>query len=101
MTSDQSNAANKDSRKLTPQARNSRSCRANRHQRIGADARQYGPDGPAVAETATQPTIETPYGRAPLSFADIVQKVTPAVSINVKSDAKEARGTRCLRVDRS
>jgi len=45
----------------------------------------------AAAETATQPTIETPYGRAPLSFADIVQKVTPAVvSINVKSDAKVA-----------
>ena len=45
----------------------------------------------AAAETATQLTIETPYGRAPLSFADIVQKVTPAVvSINVKSDAKVA-----------
>ena len=46
----------------------------------------------AAAETATtQPTIETPYGRAPLSFADTVQKVTPAVvSINVKSDAKVA-----------
>ena len=45
----------------------------------------------AAAETTTQPTIDTPYGRAPLSFADIVQKVTPAVvSINVKSDAKVA-----------
>ena len=45
----------------------------------------------AAAETATQPTIERPYGRAPLSFADIVQKVTPAVvSINVKSDVKVA-----------
>jgi len=45
----------------------------------------------AAAETGTQPTIETPYGRAPMSFADIVQKVTPAVvSINVKSDAKVA-----------
>ena len=45
----------------------------------------------AAAQTAAQPTIETPYGRAPLSFADIVQKVTPAVvSINVKSDAKVA-----------
>jgi len=45
----------------------------------------------AAAETATQLTIETPYGRAPLSFADIAQKVTPAVvSINVKSDAKVA-----------
>ena len=45
----------------------------------------------AVAETATQPTIGTPYGRGPLSFADIAQKVTPAVvSINVKSDTKVA-----------
>src|SRR5262245_39918447 len=45
----------------------------------------------AAAQTAAQPTIETSYGRAPLSFADIVQKVTPAVvSINVKSDAKVA-----------
>jgi len=51
----------------------------------------------AVAETATQQstaapqTIETPYGRAPLTFADLVQKVSPAVvSINVKSDVKVA-----------
>jgi serine protease Do len=44
----------------------------------------------AVAET-TQPTIDTPYGPAPLSFADLVQKVSPAVvSINVKSDVKVA-----------
>jgi serine protease Do len=41
----------------------------------------------AAAETSQ--TIETPYGRAPLTFADIVQRVTPAVvSINVKGDAK-------------
>jgi serine protease Do len=41
----------------------------------------------------TQPaqTVQTPYGVAPLSFADLVQKVSPAVvSINVKSDAKVA-----------
>jgi serine protease Do len=45
----------------------------------------------AVAETATQPTIETPYGRAPMSFADLVAKVSPAVvSINVKGDMKVA-----------
>ena len=45
----------------------------------------------AVAETATQPTIGTPYARAPLSFSDIAQKVTPAVvSISVKSDTKVA-----------
>ncbi len=45
----------------------------------------------AAAETATQPTIDTPYGRAPLSFADLVARVSPAVvSINVKGDAKVA-----------
>jgi serine protease Do len=47
----------------------------------------------AVAETSQTPTqtIETPYGRAPLSFADLVQKVSPAViSINVKGDTKVA-----------
>ena len=45
----------------------------------------------AVAETATQQTIETPYGRAPLSFADLVAKISPAVvSINVKGDVKVA-----------
>ena len=51
----------------------------------------------AVAETATeqtavpQGTIETPFGRAPLSFADLVEKVSPAVvSINVKGDVKVA-----------
>jgi serine protease Do len=45
----------------------------------------------AAAETATQPTIETPYGRAPISFADLAAKVSPAVvSINVKGDVKVA-----------
>jgi serine protease Do len=45
----------------------------------------------AVAETGAQQTIETPYGRAPLSFADLVAKVSPAVvSINVKGDVKVA-----------
>src|SRR5262245_62104265 len=46
----------------------------------------------AVAETAVTPqTIETPYGRAPASFADLVAKVSPAVvSINVKGDVKVA-----------
>jgi serine protease Do len=43
----------------------------------------------ALAETGQ--TIETPYGRAPLSFADLVAKVSPAVvSINVKGDVKVA-----------
>jgi len=45
----------------------------------------------AVAEPATQQTIETPYGRAPLTFADLVARVSPAVvSINVKGDVKIA-----------
>src|SRR3972149_10931991 len=43
----------------------------------------------AAAETPQ--TIDTPYGRAPLSFADLVQKVSPAVvSINVKGENKVA-----------
>ncbi|MGV1015718.1 MAG: trypsin-like peptidase domain-containing protein, partial [Methyloceanibacter sp.] len=51
----------------------------------------------AVAQTTpavgTVQTIETPYGRAPLSFADLVEKVSPAVvSINVKGDVKMADG---------
>src|SRR4029453_17688749 len=47
------------------------------------------PETPATQNT--QQTIETPYGRTPLTFADIVQKVTPAVvSINVKGDVKVA-----------
>jgi serine protease Do len=46
----------------------------------------------ASAEPAeTAKTVQTPYGAAPLSFADLVQKVSPAVvSINVKGDAKVA-----------
>jgi hypothetical protein len=48
----------------------------------------------AAAEAATQPTIDTQMGRAPLSFADIVQRVTRAVvSINVKGNAKVAVAT--------
>ena len=51
----------------------------------------------AVAQTTPSagavPTIETPYGRAPMSFADLVEKVSPAVvSINVKGDVKMAGG---------
>jgi len=46
----------------------------------------------ASAEPAqTAQTVQTPLGAAPLSFADLVQKVTPAVvSINVKGDSKVA-----------
>lgn len=59
----------------------------------GAIGLSFNPGVPlAVAETAqTQQTIETPYGRAPLSFADLVAKVSPAVvSINVKGEVKTA-----------
>jgi serine protease Do len=46
----------------------------------------------ASAETAEPAkTIETPFGRAPLTFADLVAKVSPAVvSINVKGETKVA-----------
>ncbi|HEY8276710.1 MAG TPA: Do family serine endopeptidase [Methyloceanibacter sp.] len=44
-----------------------------------------------LAEAETAQTVQTPYGPAPLSFADLVQKVSPAVvSISVKGDAKVA-----------
>ena len=43
----------------------------------------------AVAEPVQ--TVETPYGAVPLTFADLVEKVSPAVvSINVKGDGKVA-----------
>src|SRR5687767_11941595 len=38
------------------------------------------------------PTIDTPAGRAPYSFADLVERVSPAVvSINVKGNGKTAQ----------
>ena len=44
-----------------------------------------------LAEAETAQTVQTPVGPAPISFADLVQKVSPAVvSINVKGDAKVA-----------
>jgi serine protease Do len=44
-----------------------------------------------VASAEPAQTAQTPYPAAPLSFADLVDKVTPAVvSINVKGDAKVA-----------
>lgn len=43
----------------------------------------WSPEG-ARAQRAEQPSIETPYGRAPYTFADIIEKVKPAVvSIHV------------------
>ena len=45
----------------------------------------------AAETTTTQQTVQTPLGRAPVSFADLVAKVSPAVvSINVKGDVKVA-----------
>ena len=47
----------------------------------------------ASAETATQQqTIETPYGRAPLSFADLVAKVSPAVVSITTTSTRQVRG---------
>ncbi len=59
---------------------------------VGGLGLTFGQGAFAVAETAeTQPTVETPHGAAPLSFADLVSKVKPAVvSINVKGDVKVA-----------
>ncbi|MGE3064741.1 MAG: Do family serine endopeptidase [Hyphomicrobiaceae bacterium] len=55
---------------------------------------------PAVtfAQRADAPTVQTPYGRAPISFADIVDRVKPAVvSIHVTNAAPKvatAKGQR-------
>ena len=45
--------------------------------------------GPAVAQRADAQTVLTPMGRAPVSFADIVERVKPAVvSISVSSGGR-------------
>ena len=42
---------------------------------------------PVRAEAAAGQTVETPFGRAPLSFADLVERVKPAVvSVSVVND---------------
>ncbi|MGL4394994.1 MAG: Do family serine endopeptidase [Hyphomicrobium sp.] len=48
---------------------------------------------PAWAESRTAgATVETPYGRAPLSFADLVEKVKPSVvSVSVVNDGGAAK----------
>jgi serine protease Do len=89
MTSDQSNAANESSRKLTRKPVILAAAALIATSALGLTLGNMVPF--AAAETATQPTIDTPYGRAPLTFADLVAKVSPAVvSINVKGDAKVA-----------
>ncbi len=92
MTSDQSNAANERSRKLTRKPVILAAAALLATSALGFTLGNMVPFAAAeTATTAAPQTIETPYGRAPLSFADIVQKVTPAVvSINVKGDAKVA-----------
>lgn len=46
----------------------------------------------ALAETQT---VQTPFGRAPLSFADIVKKVAPAVvAVHVKNGGKKEQTSR-------
>lgn len=60
---------------------------------IGIAGAAIAPNAPfAVAQTNNaQNTVVTPYGRAPLSFADLVQKVRPAVvSIQVKNGKDES-----------
>ena len=50
------------------------------------------PTAPAMAQRTDQPTIQTPFGRAPLTFADIIDKVRPAVvSISVTNDGAAGR----------
>lgn len=47
---------------------------------------------PAFAQLKPDAGVETPYGRAPLSFADVIDKVKPAVvSISVVSGGKASK----------
>ena len=51
------------------------------------------PNAPLQAQRAEAPAVQTPMGRAPLSFADIVERVKPAVvSVNVDGASRVARG---------
>jgi len=90
MKSDQSQAANESSRKLTRKPLMLAAAALIATSALGLTLGNLVPF--AAAETATtQPTIDMPQGRAPLTFADLVARVSPAVvSINVKGDAKVA-----------
>lgn len=47
---------------------------------------------PARAEVSGSATVETPYGRAPLSFADLVDRVRPSVvSVSVVNDGSASK----------
>ena len=53
------------------------------------------PNAPLQAQRTEAPTVQTPMGRAPLSFADIVERVKPAVvSVNVDGASRVARGSK-------
>jgi serine protease Do len=50
------------------------------------------PSSPTLAQLKSTDTVQTPFGRAPLTFADIVDRVKPAVvSVQVTSGAKVAQ----------
>src|SRR4249920_3369859 len=58
---------------------------------LGQDMRFASAEPAQTTQVPSPQTVQTPYGAAPLTFADLVQKVSPAVvSINVKGDAKVA-----------
>lgn len=66
---------------------------------LGLLATTLTPQAPqAIAQTpAAQGGVVTPYGRAPVSFADLAEKVTPAVvSIQVKNGSKSKTSRRGL-----
>ena len=51
-----------------------------------------GQQSPVFAEVKAGATVETPFGRAPLSFADLVDKVKPSVvSVSVVNDGGGAK----------
>jgi serine protease Do len=90
MNSDQSQAANESSRKLTRKPVILAAAALIATSALGLTLGNLVPFD-AAETAATQPTIDMPQGRAPLTFADLVAKVSPAVvSINVKGDAKVA-----------
>jgi serine protease Do len=56
------------------------------------------PSSPTLAQLKSTDTVQTPFGRAPLTFADIVDRVKPAVvSVQVTSGAKVAQKGRSPR----
>src|SRR5262245_43829513 len=91
--SDQSSVTRQGSRKLarTPLAVTTAALIA-----VGAWGLAFGQDMRFASAQPAQPTqspqtVQTPMGAVPLSFADLVQKVSPAVvSINVKGESEVA-----------